>query len=103
MKRRWEFTNLIFCTNSSHEETQWYENEIFMEAIYNSLNADGMVVFELGKLPHTAHHQDLKDSTEWHTALLSTLQTSKYESVHVYSERKHGEKCKIVKTIFVLD
>lgn len=71
-----------------------YTDETFLSSLYNALNDDGMIVFQLGESPD---HRDPPDSLNLNrrrASLMETLGDIGFVSFHIYEDGHCGFECK---------
>mmetsp|Transcript_28983 Transcript_28983/g.33696 ORF Transcript_28983/g.33696 Transcript_28983/m.33696 type:complete len:745 (+) Transcript_28983:66-2300(+) len=63
-----------------------YTNTTFVQALYNALNDDGIIVLQLGSTPEPTDTADEDSKFKRRAILIEMLETVGFQSVHLYSE-----------------
>lgn len=71
-----------------------YTDEVFLNSLYNSLNDDGMIVFQLGEAPDHHDAADHLNANRRRAILMKRLETLGFESFHIYEDSHCGFECK---------
>ena len=67
-----------------------YTDETFIEALYDSLSDDGVMVFQLGVAPYSADPSDANSLNERRSDLIDLLEEVGFESLRVYEDANCG-------------
>ena len=71
-----------------------YTDETFISSLYNALNDNGIIVFQLGEAPDATHHHDSMNANSRRAILTEKLEEAGFESFHVYEDGNCGFWCK---------
>lgn len=67
-----------------------YNNNIFMESLYNALNDEGMIVMQLGESPYSDSPADEVSVDKNRASIIGLLEYNEFVSFHVYEEIHNG-------------
>lgn len=67
-----------------------YSNMIFMEAFYNALSDDGILVMQLGASPEVWNADETHSKFRNRAATIKLLEKVGFESIHAYEEVSHS-------------
>ena len=71
-----------------------YTDETFISSLYNALNHNGIITFQLGEAPDISNHHDSMNENSRRSILTEKLEDAGFESFHLYEDGNCGFWCK---------
>ena len=70
-----------------------YTDETFLQSLFNSLEDDGIIVFQLGEAPDHSSSPDFLTTSSRRATLIAKLEKLGFLSYHIYEDGHCGFEC----------